>query len=573
MYINRSTRTRILFMFGLFLIAVIAKLVEFSAVQFPARLSAFAEVCYFAICIIAVVYVERSIVNRMARIQTIAVIVMTLLWQVIRLFEISATPMDSHLEMHLWYSYYYPTTLIPNLLFLATKNARLHDSQKIDNKWYLTLIVSLVLATLVQFNDYHYWAFSFPLGDQLFHLKFTVGPLYFIAMGWVFLLIFGIAYELYFSAPNSRIKKYRWVIILYVLLVGGYLTWFVLIANGGMDGGIVRAVLADPEIWMVFVLVEIELAIRLGFIRSNSNYDELYMASTIPNAIMDSNFNVIYRSTVSAVSTPEQREKAIEKSAYIDDDRRLHGQKISGGYSYWIEDLSAINSGARELSIVREVLRQDNDLIKAENDMIERRTKTEEKMKLYGMLSKNVEPQLKEIDALIHSCDPSSPAFKSYLKRACVYKAYIKRLSNLILLGNQDDNLNSFELQSSLRESIEYLKLNDIDCNLISSGMAEFPSERMVLAYSIYQDIVETNLEWLKRVLVKFDVGEDRFNLGILVTSKGESGERLEKINEYTKQVEEYGGSLIYNTRGESVYIDMEIPKKGGPKDAGISIW
>ena len=257
----------------------------------------------------------------------------------------------------------------------------------------------------------------------------------------------------------------------------------------------------------------------------------------------------------------EQIEAAVDNVVYIDENRRLHGQSISGGYSYWIEDLSTINNSSKELSLVKEMLQQDNDLIKAENDMIARQTKTEEQMKLYDMLSKNVEPQLKKVEELIHSVDPDSLEFKENLKKACVYKAYVKRLSNLILLNSQSEYLNSFELESSMRESMEYLKLNDVACSYSSRGTGVFPGDRLILAYTIFQEILEDNLDYASRIMVNLDVEEERINMGILASSKNNPNKRERHLVKWQLELERMGGSLLYNGE-DSMYIDIEIPSE-----------
>ncbi len=561
MYINKSTRTRIFSMVGIYLLAGIANLLEYYVPTFPVRLSAFAQLCYFAICIVAMVYVERNLINKTGRRLAMVVIMVALFWQAIRLFEISAAPLNSHLDRHFWYAYYFPMTFIPTLIFLSVLNSGLHSGDKISSKWYLLLIIPLALSLGVQTNDLHFLAFTFPYGLDNFNYGYHVGPIYIMSMTWVFVMIFAVGVLLHKNNSLQRIRKYRWVIYAFGILIIIYLVWWFLWLYKVIDGGPLRVMFWDPEIWLGFILVGMELAIRLGFIRSNFNYDEMYMDSTIPTAIYDNNMNLIYRSSVNTDITDEQREEAVGGPVYVDENRRLHGQRISGGYSYWIEDLSTINSSAKELSLVKEMLQQDNDLIKAENDMLARQTKTEEQMKLYDMLSQNVEPQLKKVESLIHAVEPNDPQFKENLKKACVYKAYVKRLSNLILLNNQSEVLNAFELESSMRESMEYLKLNGVACNYSSHGTGEYPGERLIMAYGIFQQILEDNLNQASRVMVNLDVEDDRINMGILASSKGDTFEKEKHLEEFKSQLEDMGGSLIYNG-GESMYIDIEIPNE-----------
>ena len=70
---------------------------------------------------------------------------------------------------------------------------------------------------------------------------------------------------------------------------------------------------------------------------------------------------------------------------------------------------------------------EEGELITYENDLKERKAKTEEKNRLYSRIFEIVSASLSEVNALVDGIDETSADYEKKLRLACVYLAYIKR--------------------------------------------------------------------------------------------------------------------------------------------------
>ncbi|MCI5904414.1 MAG: hypothetical protein MRZ61_04650, partial [Oscillospiraceae bacterium] len=80
---------------------------------------------------------------------------------------------------------------------------------------------------------------------------------------------------------------------------------------------------------------------------------------------------------------------------------------------------------------------RNNELLKAELELKEKRTRTEEKSRLYDRIAKEVAPQLAKAEELLKLAECEPEQTKSVIAKISVICAYIKRRGNLILLGEE----------------------------------------------------------------------------------------------------------------------------------------
>ncbi len=78
------------------------------------------------------------------------------------------------------------------------------------------------------------------------------------------------------------------------------------------------------------------------------------------------------------------------------------------------------------------------------------------------------------------------------MKWAAVLNVYIKRMSNLILLSQQNPNLSLMELKLALTETLSYLELAGIETELILNHRVKIKSEKLIALYTFFQENVET---------------------------------------------------------------------------------
>ena len=546
----------------LFFMAGAFRYIDETFVDFPVRLSSISGISYCTICLVTIVFLKRNIPNQISRRYMILAVAFLLAWLIVDIGKRTMMPIDSTLMRDSWYLRFVPNLFIPSALIFSARASRLHESQKLHPAWFSIFIISGILMLGVITNDYHQLLYRFPQGLENFYLVFYNGPLYYTIVAWVFLQL--VMFTLVLWAENRTEHRHlnTYIILLYMIVGIAYFVW-------GFRGGIVPDTLHkiyDPsELWTGVFLVCMELCLRTGVLRHNSNFQELFEASTISSSLVDATGGVRYQTSQVFPSSEGQKEQSLRDSLYIDPDHRLHGSEITGGYAFWVDDLSSLNAVGREYQELQAKLEEDNNLIKAENEMIARRAKADEQNKLYDILAKNTGSQISHIEKLIHSAPVDSPDFKRALAEACIYKVYVKRFSNLMLLAQKDRNLNAFELESSLRESLDYLALNNVKCEIVSTAKGTYPAAKVIEAYTLYENIVEYFVGTIEQISINLsdDVAGPHM-LVILRSSK--ASVKLNPSPIETNIINFLGGVVEIEIRGDQkdlFVVDLKYNEMG----------
>ena len=77
------------------------------------------------------------------------------------------------------------------------------------------------------------------------------------------------------------------------------------------------------------------------------------------------------------------------------------------------------------------------------------------------------------------------------ISEAAILSAFVKRCANLLLISEAKANMKTMELYLSIRESMEYMNLSGITCDVIINEDCEMPSEIAIIIYEIFERIVE----------------------------------------------------------------------------------
>lgn len=114
----------------------------------------------------------------------------------------------------------------------------------------------------------------------------------------------------------------------------------------------------------------------------------------------------------------------------------------------------------------------------------------------------------------------SEQAYKFNIYRAGFIQTYNKRISNLILLGEQNDMLDFAELTLSLAESVEFLKIGGTDAALFSEGEGLFTAAELVAVYKDFECKTEAVLNELAAVMVVVNAADGKISLHISAEDK-----------------------------------------------------
>lgn len=567
MYVNRNTKIMLAACVFLYLLAGVFRLVDNEFVLGPLRLASISYLAYCVLCMLCIIYLRRDIPNTQSRRYLVMTVVILFAWQIVGMLRDVLFPDELVINRWLWYSYYIAMLFIPTTLLIASLNSGLDNSQRINPIGYVTLGVSAVLSILVMLNDYHQWAFAFPQGIERYYEGHVYNVLFFICMSWIFIVFGMICFTLWNRIRVEKTRTYIWIVFVSIGLGGLYLLWR--ITNYKVIPWL-NDMYDVPQIWEAIVLVAIELSVRLGVIRANYNFLEFFTASTISASLVNRDGTIRYQTSGIVPSTRDQRLESLEHNVYLDRDHRLSGRYIPGGYAFWTDDLSQFNELSQRLSESQDQLKEENNLIKAENEIIARRAQAGERNKLYDLMAKSVSPELDIIENLIKSTAPDSPDFRDKLSEACIYKAYIKRYCNMMLLAQDNTEISTFELESSIRESMQYISLQGTSCDLQKFGEGFFYAEALLLAYEIFERTI-VNLKNLESLTVELSANERRFRMNIQAEGRNIYLDERGFVG-YDDKLAAFGGRKKITSEQDLKTVRVDIPKavpEGAPQAAG----
>ena len=218
----------------------------------------------------------------------------------------------------------------------------------------------------------------------------------------------------------------------------------------------------------IFIILFLESCIQSGLIRSNSGYDRLFEAALLEAQITDASGTPCY------ISAQAQKLDAETKNlmqvpltqGLVFRNKKLNCADISNGKIVWWENVEEILKYTHKLKDIQDKLAEEHDRLSAELALREDQLRINEKNRLYDRISQEVSRQLNQLEILLGSEQITGD---NRIARVCVLSAYIKRRSNLCLLSENTDRINSQELEFCILESLENLRL----CGISPNGKME----------------------------------------------------------------------------------------------------
>lgn len=429
--------------------------------------------------------VRTRIINKQVRHYLISVGILLAFWLTLRTCKWEFIAQNgTNLGRYLWYSYYIPMVFVPLLGVFIIDHIGKAENYKTPNKLKYIYIPAVFLVTAVLTNDLHKLVFSFPNGlencesDCIYHI------LYYITMAWFVLL--GI-YFVIMLIKKSRVPGSKSFQKLPAVILGISMIFWVMYCMQIVGGDL-------AAINCIMIISLLESAIQSGLIPSNTNYNELFRNSTVSAQIVDVNYKPCMISDSSEVLSENVMKSA--EAAPIDlGDTILHSKAITGGHVLWQVDVKQINELIEVLRDTQERLGENNELLKAELELKEKRTRTEEKSRLYDRIAKEVAPQLAKADELLKLAETDPAQSKNAIAKVSVICAYIKRRGNLLLLGEKSNIIPALELEYCIREELDNLRLGNVFASFDSQCDGELLLTHAVIAFDFYENIVERLLD------------------------------------------------------------------------------
>ena len=434
----------------------------------------------------------------------------------------------------LWYSYYIPMTVIPLLGFMAAHNTEpVRNLHRIKIAERILIACEVLIITVVMTNHFHNIVFII---HDMENEDYSRNWGYYIVIAWMVILMVGAFVVLIRKCTFSSVRK-LWYIPTFWLLAGyALLIWYVI--EGGSPVVFGNKLFHLQEAFCLPVITAFESAIQIGLIPANSGYEIIFDYSGINAAIYDTKGRAILTSR-----------NWVQDAG--DADHQIRKEKISGGYVTWVEDISAINRLNEELSEVTEELEEENEIIRQENEVRAERVSYETKNRLYNAIAKAVRPQAVRVDELL-STGEDGKVDRDNLIYAAFLSAFIKRMGNLMLISDDKDLISTEELGMAIRESMDYMKLSGITCELIEKEQKELPASFIKYGYDLFEKLMEDAWGSLHSCAVMF---EDRDDFEIIIAFDSDVCSISSDWRK--KELAEYGGKLRVRNEDETFYVTI----------------
>lgn len=438
--------------------------------------SLLAHVILLSLVIFWGVSIIHRIIRKDLRLYLLIIAIFILFFLVVRMIKYGLTRNDDILNRYLWYSYYVSQCLIPPTLLLASLSIETKDGKPLKKTWFLIFIPAIILLSLIYTNDLHQLAFIFEYSENDFSYKH--GIVFYLAIIWEILITIISIIIMIIKCQVSACRKKIWIPI-FTFLGCVFISTICFLVN--------ISSFKIPELLCFSCILIIESCIDIGLIPSNINYEKYFYHSMCSAFITDENLQVIYRSKSSLSLDKEQLKAAIISPIMVNKNTRFYGTKIHGGYTFRSEDLSLINEINIGLQEAKQQIKEENDIIEAENEMKKQSAKIDEQKKLYAKVETYTKDEINKLNNLLLLKTINEEDFINKMRFACVLAAYIKRRSNLILLSKKDQLMDVDELALSINESISYLSLTNIECFLDFNLKGKINSDILGTIYDFFE--------------------------------------------------------------------------------------
>lgn len=534
---KRTVNAAILMLF-LFFIGGILDILPFAEVF---MLQDLASVYYLTVSLVAILYFRHSVLDEQIRKYTIAIGSMLTLWLFFRIEKYVTFEESITASRYLWYAYYIPLLMISQLYFSMSLMLN-KSSEKKPVFSHICEVVSFLLIGVVLTNDLHQLVFKFNNGLNNID-DYSYNFLYYFIFSWTSILTLTAMFILLHKCSISANKKLVVVPIVYIII---FMVWLVLIFLNIRPVVYGRAIGEVPEIITFLMGGLLVLCISIGLIPSNIGYDKLISTIGFSAQITDADFNVVYQSP-SAVDMTEEQMKL--KETMLDDNTKMIRKNVSAGYAYWQVDLTELNKINDELEDIKQALSEEKEIIRLDNELKEKQAKIDEKSKVYDDIAIKVYNQSKMMESLSKEAKENKELFEQNMATVCVLAAYIKRLSNLILLASDNEKISKVELLLSINESARYLRKMGIIADVIANFEEDFiSSNEAVSIYQAFELLLEQANKNLKAISVIIGDNEIKITLEGAVVDLPENINGTVKIEDDSSFV-----SLFLEKDGEAI--------------------
>lgn len=457
------------------------------------------SVFYFAFAACITLYFDVRIIEQRVRKNLIGVGTMIILWCILRAAKYIAFEEIDSIARFIWYLYYIPMLTIPQFSLKAALAVGEPEDKNPPVILSFTRAVTLISIIIVLTNDLHQLVFRFRPDFVNWDFDYSRSVLFWIITIWDYLFFFSSTAVLLHKCRLSASRKLAWIPAFYLAL--GVFGLYIL-NTGHLPRMWGETIGEFPDMACYTLGGFWVLCIAIGLVPSNKGYEKLLQGTSLATRITDLKYNTAYQSPAAVPMTKTQL--ASPGPITADENTVVHRSPVSGGYAYWQVDISELNRINLELEEAQEQLAEEADLIYRVNEMKEKRAQIDAKSKAYDRIAVRVLPQSQKIAVLSAEARKNSEVFDRNMRLVAIYAAYIKRMSNMMLLADQG-RIKKTELTLAIAESVRYLNKAGILSEINSDPDESLVDGEMLIdVYKKFELLLEQSLPALEALYITF---------------------------------------------------------------------
>ena len=480
-----------------------------------------------------------------------AIALLMIFWFIIRTLKYYFISAELYpgIVRHLWYMYYLAMLYIPLLaVYVAMSIGETEDSH-LPMKAALLYIPTLFLFLLVITNDLHEFVFTFPENAAVrTDNDYSYGVGYYIVNAW---MLFCALSMLYVMSKKRRIAESKKLIFIPCIPIIALLLYLIFYSSGAPW---LRFILGDvTAVICLMYAATLELCIQFGFIQANTNYMELFCASTAGAQITDKDYHVLLSSVAAKKVDRETLAKAKNQSVMLRGGVRLSGAPIKKGHVVWTEDMSPLLKVLEELQEAKENLEDSNKILEEEHALKKREAHIMEQDRLYNIIQHDTAHQICLMDTMIKQAETADGDEKrKLLQKMLVIGAYLKRRSNLVFLADKSSMLDANELVLTIGESMDNLEVLGISCGFRTELTEPVLAYQIIAMYDFFENVMERTLDRICSITVYAGKRDGSLFLNINTDSTADFSDFVsDNVNVERDEDNEWKLTLRMNTGGD----------------------
>ena len=402
---------------------------------------------------------------------------------------------------YLWYGFYLPMLFIPLFAVFVAASLGKPENYRLPRWTRLLYFVSGGLFLLVLTNDLHQTVFTFdPALTEWRDTGYTYGAGYYVVLGFMVLCALSALAMMLYKCRGSRGRKTIWSPLLFIPLDIAYAVLYAIYIEDHTS--LLYYLAGDMTVTNCLLFAGLmESCLQTGLIPTNTGYDALFQVSSVGMRITDEDYRVCYASDAALPLSAEVMRLAENGEHLLDNAALLKSHAIHGGRIVWEENVSDLLHVKDELESIREELQDRNDILRDQYRQDAQRYKLEEQNRLYDLIQRETQPQLRKINALaaqLREKPEDTPERRRLLLHILVLATYVKRRKDMTISADRSRVLAVSRLSSALRESCSNLSLSGIAGNLyLPETEIVLPIDTAFAAYDLFEDALEQALDTL----------------------------------------------------------------------------